>query len=309
MNTGALGPLVGEVELRHYPLWRRGKVRDVFDLGDKFLFIATDRISAFDIVLPDLIPDKGRLLTATSRFWFDHTQDICPNHVVAYDIDGLVLDDAEKELLEHRCMQVRKADRIDIECVVRSHLAGSGWREYRESGTLAGVELPKGLSAGDPLPVLQFTPATKNDDGHDENISTEELRSMLGSELTDQLEQTSMNLSRHAQQLASRAGFILADTKFEFGFVDGQLTLIDEVLTPDSSRYWNTAEVRPGTEPPGFDKQPIRDWLSSSGWDKEPPAPNLPADIIHLAHDRYAEVLDRLTTLDRRDAAVKGADH
>lgn len=284
----------GEITLRNYPLWRSGKVREIFDLGDRFLFVASDRVSAFDVILPDLISDKGRLLTSISRFWFDRTRHIAPNHVITFDLDGLELEPDERELLAGRSMVVRKAERIDIECVVRGRLAGSGWEEYRRDGTLAGQPLPSGLTAGDQLPELRFTPATKNDKGHDENISISALRSRIGDNLTELLATTSKALFLHAQRVAERAGFVLADTKFEFGFINGELTLIDEVLTPDSSRYWNLADLEPGDSPQGYDKQVIRDWLLSSGWDKEPPAPRLPQEIIDLARQRYAEVLRRL---------------
>lgn len=287
-------PTVGEMTLHNYPRWRSGKVRDVFDLGDRLLFVATDRISAFDVVLPNVIPDKGRLLTAISRYWFEQTEQVCPNHVVAYDIGNLDLQPDEPERLDGRSMQARKADRIDVECVVRGYLAGSGWEEYRQFGTLAGEPLPPGLNRGDELPEPRFTPATKNDDGHDENISIDELRNVAGAELAGSLERTSQALFSHAQSIARDAGFVLADTKFEFGFVDGQLTLIDEVLTPDSSRYWNIADLQTEAAPSGFDKQVIRDWLTTSGWNREPPAPELPADIVQLARERYADVLKRL---------------
>jgi phosphoribosylaminoimidazole-succinocarboxamide synthase len=285
---------VGEITLRNYPHWRSGKVREIFDLGDRFLFVASDRVSAFDVILPNLIPGKGRLLTQISRFWFEETQHIAPNHVVSFELDDLELDPSERAQLEGRSMVVRKADRIDIECVVRNRLAGSGFEEYRRHGTLAGEPLPAGLRAGDQLPELRFTPATKNDQGHDENISVDAMREMVGRNLTELLETTSKALFRHAQSVAEKAGFALADSKFEFGFIDANLTLIDEVLTPDSSRYWKLDELKPGTSPQGYDKQLIRDWLLSTGWDREPPAPELPSEIIDQARGRYAEVLERL---------------
>lgn len=285
---------VGEVILAHYPLWRKGKVRDVFDAGDRYLFVATDRVSAFDVVLPNLIPGKGRILTEISQFWFDSTQHLCPNHVIAFDTGQLELDSLEATALDGRTMQVRKAERIDVECVVRANLAGSGWMEYQESGTLAGEPLPQGLNLGDPLPDLRFTPATKNDSGHDINISRDELAVSVGRDLADRLESVAMAIFRHASDVANQAGFVLADSKFEFGYIDGQLSLIDEVLTPDSSRYWKSATLERGKAPPGFDKQVIRDWLTGTGWDKEPPAPALPDDIIQTAVTRYEAVRDRL---------------
>lgn len=285
---------VRDIELAQYPKWRSGKVREIFELGDALLFVATDRVSAFDVILPDAIPGKGVLLTQMSRFWGDQTRHIVPNHVVSFKLDGLRLEDEERERLEGRSMMVEKAERIGVECVVRARLAGSGWEEYHQHGTLAGEALPVGLHPGDRLPDLRFTPATKNDAGHDENISVDELRERVGRNLAELLEVTSKALFRHAEGIAARAGFAIADAKFEFGFIDGRLTLIDEVLTPDSSRYWDLNELEPGSAPQGFDKQVIRDWLLQSGWDREPPAPSLPAEIIETARSRYAEVLARL---------------
>lgn len=298
---------IGEISLRHYPLWRRGKVRDVFDAGDRFIFVATDRVSAFDVILPNLIPGKGRVLTDISRFWFAATGSICPNHVLAFDSEGLDLNDAEKSALDGRTMQVRKAERIDVECVVRARLAGSGWAEYQQTGTLAGEPLPDGLELGDALPELRFTPATKNDEGHDENISRTQLTSTFGCELGTQLERLSIRMFEHASGVARKAGFVLADSKFEFGVINGRVALIDEALTPDSSRYWDAASLVPGEAPPGFDKQVIRDWLMSTGWNKEPPAPALPNEIAHTAIERYEAVRDRLReTCDQ--GTTKGAD-
>lgn len=285
---------LADLTLESYRKVRSGKVREIFDLGEHLLFVATDRVSAFDVILPNLIPGKGRLLTEISRFWFEQTRSIVPNHLVTCSLDGLALSADERERLEGRSMVVRKAERIDVECVVRARLAGSGWAEYREHGTLAGEPLPTGLREGDTLPELRFTPATKNDAGHDENISIGELVSTVGEGRAAELEETSTALFAFAARLAGRAGFALADSKFEFGLIDGQLTLIDEALTPDSSRYWNIDDLRPGQPPQGFDKQVIRNWLLESGWDREPPAPELPEAIIDLARERYAEVLRRL---------------
>ncbi len=285
---------VGDIELAAYPKLRSGKVREIFDLGELLLFVATDRVSAFDVILPNLIPGKGRLLTEISRFWFEHTAELVPNHLVTCSLNGLDLSPEERELLAGRSMVVRKAERIDIECVVRARLAGSGWVEYREHGTLAGEPLPAGLREGDALPELRFTPATKNDAGHDENISTRELAETVGKGRARELEESSVALFAAASRLAERAGFVLADSKFEFGTIDGELRLIDEALTPDSSRYWNIADIAPGRPPQGYDKQVIRNWLLDSGWDREPPAPDLPDDIVALARERYAEVLRRL---------------
>jgi phosphoribosylaminoimidazole-succinocarboxamide synthase len=294
---------VGNISLAAYPKLRSGKVREIFDLDDRLLFVATDRVSAFDVILPNLIPGKGRLLTEISRFWFERTRRLVPNHLVTCSLDGLDLTRDEREQLEGRSMVIRRAERIDIECVVRARLAGSGWGEYREHGTLAGEPLPAGLREGDALPEVRFTPATKNDAGHDENISTGELASVAGEGRAKALEETSRIVFAFASRLAERAGFILADSKFEFGMIDGRLTLIDEALTPDSSRYWNIEDIEPGHPPQGYDKQVIRNWLLESGWDREPPAPELPDDIVSLARERYAEVLRRLHVAAGADTA------
>jgi phosphoribosylaminoimidazole-succinocarboxamide synthase len=284
--------------LTSLPLFRRGKVRDVYDLGDHLLLVASDRISAFDVVLPSVIPGKGVLLTAISNLWFDHTSDVVPNHRAAMDIEALNLPNDEARGLEGRATIARKAERVDIECVVRGSIAGSGWKEYSAAGTLAGEPLPAGLVRGSELPEPRFTPAAKNDIGHDENITRADLARRVGEDLATKLERTSLALFERGQELAFKAGFTLADTKFEFGFVDGKLTLIDEVLTPDSSRYWDNGTWIPGEEPPSFDKQPVRDWLEASGWNKEPPGPALPESVIAATHQRYAEVLRRLTSIE-----------
>ncbi len=288
-----------------FPVYRRGKVRDVFDLGDRLLLVATDRLSAFDVVLPTRIPGKGSLLTGISDFWFDRTGELMSNHRTGESVAGLNLAPDQVALLQGRSTIVRKAERIDIECVVRGHLAGSGWKEYQASGTLAGEALPAGLRRGDQLPELRFTPAVKHDDGHDQNISRQDLAGQVGRELADRLEDASVRLFTHARAIAREAGFVLADTKFEFGFIDDELTLIDEALTPDSSRYWDVTTWAPGTEPPSFDKQVVRDWLEESGWDKEEPGPELPPAIVGETRDRYAAVLKRLTAI-RSDKENEG---
>lgn len=300
-DAGDMAAPVTTIEGLPFPAYRRGKVRDVFDLDDRLLIVATDRLSAFDVVLPTAIPGKGVLLTAISDFWFDRTTHILPNHRTEDDLATLGLTRAQSTLLHGRATIVRKAERFDIECVVRGHLAGSGWKEYGALGTLAGEALPTGLRRGDPLPELRFTPAVKNDDGHDENISRRRLADLIGADLASRLELISLDLFAYAGQIAFSAGFVLADTKFEFGFIDGTLTLIDEALTPDSSRYWDQASWQPGAEPPSFDKQIVRDWLEGSGWDKEPPGPDLPATIVNATRDKYAEVLRRLTGIEPKE--------
>ena len=299
-NPSHLQEAVGDVTLSRYPLWRRGKVRDIFDADDRLIIVATDRVSAFDVVLPNLIPGKGRILTEISRFWFGETRHICRNHVIAFDVAALEVSEDEAKLLQGRVMQVHKADRIDIECVVRARLGGSGWDEYQKRGTLANEPVPAGLSKGDELPDLRFTPATKNDSGHDINISRRELASEIGTELADTLEQLSLDIFRHASDVARSAGFVLADSKFEFGFIDDEIAIIDEVLTPDSSRYWDARSLAPGASPPGYDKQVIRDWLLSTDWNREPPAPELPLEIIQTATQRYELVRERLTSVRSR---------
>jgi phosphoribosylaminoimidazole-succinocarboxamide synthase len=286
--------VVGKINLANYPLYWRGKVRDVFDLGSHLLLVASDRISAFDVVLPTLLPQKGVILTGISRFWFDKVAAVRPTQLTGIDLESLDLGPGELELLSGRSVVVKKADRIDIECVVRAFLAGSAWLEYQKQGTIAGYRLPEGMRRGDRLPDILFTPAIKNDLGHDENISIDQLHGIVGVDLANRLEQASREIFELGSKVAAGAGFVLADTKFEFGWIDGELAVIDEVLTPDSSRYWDTSQVAPGTEPPAYDKQPVRDWLESSGWNKEAPAPELPPNIVNQTLDRYRAVAQRL---------------
>jgi phosphoribosylaminoimidazole-succinocarboxamide synthase len=275
-------------------LFNRGKVRDTFDVGDHLLMIATDRMSAFDVILPNGIPDKGTLLTQMSRFWFEQTKDVVPNHL---DGSGKWPGDlAEKQAeWEPRSMLVRKARRVDIECIVRGYLAGSGWKEYQKAGTLAGLALPEGLRESERLPEPRFTPSTKNDEGHDENISIEEMARMVGPELTAELERLSLSLYNTAAGIALDKGVILADTKLEFGFINDRLHLIDECFTPDSSRYWDAETYRPGEPQPSMDKQYLRDWLEAQDWDKTPPGPELPPEVILGVRERYVEAYRRIT--------------
>ncbi len=275
-------------------VFRRGKVRDTFDLGDgTLLMVATDRISAFDVVLPTPIPDKGAILTQMSRWWFDRTAQIVPNHLRPDDVDTLPADVPWEEW-KLRSMRVARGERIDIECVVRGYLAGSGWKEYRKEGTLAGEPLPAGLQNSSKLPELRFTPAAKNDDGHDENISRATLADVVGTELAQRLEDVSLRLFEHATEECAKAGLILCDTKFEFGWVDGELTLIDEVFTPDSSRFWEASSYREGVDQPSFDKQFVRDYLETLDWDKTPPGPELPDEVVQRTREKYLEAARRL---------------
>ena len=276
-------------------LWRRGKVRDMYDLGDSLLMAATDRVSAYDVVMPNPVPRKGQTLTAISLFWFEHTRGIVPNHLLSADIGAMPSAvQAYSDQLEGRVMRVQKAERIDIECVVRGYISGSAWREYRQSGTVCGEPMPKGLLESQRLETPIFTPATKEDEGHDINISKAEMAKRTGQELADRLEQISVQLYESAAEYASKRGIIIADTKFEFGTVDGEIILIDEVLTPDSSRFWPQDEFEPGRTQRSFDKQFLRDYLDTLDWDKTPPAPELPARVIDGTSQRYQEAYERL---------------
>lgn len=286
---------IGEIVLEGLPLFRRGKVRDTYDLGDSLLMVATDRVSAFDVVLPQPVPEKGRILTRMSSFWFDLTRDMTPNHVLSTDVNDLpAAATPYRDELAGRFMIVRKAHRIDIECVVRGYLAGSAWTEYREHGTVCGDPLPRGLVESSRLDKPIFTPAAKADSGHDENISIDQMKATIGVNLTDQLANTSLALYGFAERYARERGIIVADTKFEFGFVDDELTVIDEMFTPDSSRFWDVDRYEPGRSQDSFDKQPLRDWLTEIGWDLNPPAPSLPPEIVRATADRYQTAYDRL---------------
>ena len=277
-------------------LFRRGKVRDVYEAGgDRLVIVASDRLSAFDVVLPTPIPDKGRVLTEISSFWFDRTERVVPNHLVSTNIDEFPAVFREVEELEGRAVLVKRCERIDVECVARGYISGSGWAEYKALGTVASEALPKGLQESQRLDEPIFTPATKAESGHDVNISRAQLSSMVGSELAKQLEATTLELYEKAHAYALGRGLILADTKFEFGFYDGKLTLIDEALTPDSSRYWDAATYKPGSSPPSYDKQYVRDFLVSTGWNKEPPGPALPPDVVKGTSERYRDCYAKLT--------------
>ncbi len=275
----------------------QGKVRDIFDLGDRLLLVATDRISAFDVVLPDPIPYKGEVLTKISLFWFDVLKDIVPNHLISADEADLPAElSANADALRGRFMLAKKAEVFPVECIVRGYLAGSGWKEYRETGAVCGQVLPEGLVESSQLPEPIFTPSTKAETGaHDENISFERMCEIVGTDVAERLREFSVALYSAARDFASMRGIIIADTKFEFGLVDGEITLIDEVLTPDSSRFWPADEYCPGQSQPSFDKQFVRDWLEASGWDKKPPAPPLPEDVIMMTAEKYIEAYELLT--------------
>jgi phosphoribosylaminoimidazole-succinocarboxamide synthase len=282
-------------EIEGLPLLRRGKVRETYAVGGgRLLLVATDRLSAFDVVFDQPIPDKGRLLTQLSAYWFGLLGGLGPTHFLSVDPGDLPPVARAPELVG-RSMLARRAERIDAECVVRGYLAGSGWAEYRRSGTVVGHQLPAGLREADRLPEPIFTPSTKAEVGHDENISRAQLAAMIGADLARELEERSLALYRAGAARAAEVGLILADTKFEFGFIDGQVALIDEVLTPDSSRFWDASVYEPGQSPPSFDKQYVRDCVAGSGWNKEPPAPRLPDEVISGTRARYTRAYELLT--------------
>jgi len=284
-----------ETHLTGLPLLSRGKVRDIYDLGDCLLFVATDRISAFDVVLPTGIPQKGRVLTQLSAFWFTRTRQLVPNHLITADFAQFPPELRRFSELEGRAMLVRKAQRIDVECVVRGYLAGSGWKEYQQSQSVCGIKLPSGLKQASPLPEPIFTPATKAQTGHDENIDMKRCAEILGPELAERVKTLSLEIYSRGRDYAERCGIIVADTKFEFGMIDGELLLIDECLTPDSSRFWPSDQYAAGQSPPSFDKQFVRDYLETLDWDKTPPAPRLPREIIEKTSAKYLEAFRRLT--------------
>lgn len=275
-----------------------GKVRDIYRIDDQhLLFVASDRLSAFDVVMPNPVPDKGRILTEVSRFWFENTTHIIANHYRGSDISDLDLTPEERQWLEGRSMIVRESRVLPVEAIVRGYLAGSGWKEYQAGSSICGIRLPTGLQLADKLPEALFTPSTKADLGkHDENISYEDMVGIIGEHHATQLRDASLALYNFAADFALERGIIIADTKFEFGLDEsGQLVLIDEALTPDSSRFWPQDSYQPGSSPMSFDKQFVRDWLENSGWDKQPPAPRIPDDIVRQTQDKYAEALERLT--------------
>lgn len=303
-NSGDVGNLAnsGDAGATELQFLRRGKARDIYEAGDDcLLIVATDRISAFDCVLPNAIPHKGRALTQLSRFWFERFSTLVPNHMIASDLTGFPVEilnslSAEsKQNLDGRSMLVRRAEVIPFECVVRGYLAGSGWKDYVQSGKVCGHSLPKGLLESDQLPQPIFTPATKAEEGHDINITIDEMSRTLGESLSRRLEEISLRIYAEAQRYAETRGLIICDTKFEFGLINGQLTLVDEALTPDSSRFWPRDAYKPGRPQPSFDKQFVRDYLETLDWDKRPPAPELPAEIIRITSEKYLEAYRLLT--------------
>ena len=288
---------VHTTSLSGYPLFRRGKVRDVYDLGDRLLMVASDRISAFDVVMAEPIPEKGALLTQIAAYWFEQLAHIVPNHVISMDVDTLDNCTAdEKQMLHGRSMIVRKTSPLPVECVVRGYLSGSGWKEYQASHTVCGISLPAGYVESSKLAEPIFTPATKAEEGHDENISFDVAARILGDDVANAVRDYSIALYNAASELVASKGLILADTQFEFGIDDsGEIILIDEALTPDSSRYWLTESYAPGTAQMNFDKQMLRDWLETTSWDKTPPPPTLPEDVIQGTRAKYIEAYERIT--------------
>lgn len=286
------------------PLFRRGKVRDVYDLGDKLLIVSTDRISAFDVILPCGIPDKGKVLNQLSAFWFEKTAHILPNHLIKVIDSNVILSEVKNfssqpeeipDSLIGCSMLVAKAERIPVECVVRGYLSGSAWAEYKETERVGDISLPRGLKESQELPQPIFTPTTKSDTEHDRPLTNQDIEDLGVKDIFEDLEQKSLLIYGYARDYARTKGIIIADTKFEFGFIDGKLSLIDELLTPDSSRFWDADQHEIGRSQPSFDKQVVRDWLSASGWDRTPPAPILPAEVIERTSKRYREVYKRLT--------------
>jgi phosphoribosylaminoimidazole-succinocarboxamide synthase len=281
------------------PYVHSGKVRDIYAVGDdRLLMVASDRISAFDVIMAEPIPDKGRVLTAMSAFWFEQLGDIVPGHLLSTDVADLPESTqklAAEADLAGRIMLTRRADMLPVECIVRGYITGSAWKEYRQAGTMHGTRLPEGLLESSRLPEPVFTPSTKADEGHDENISFDQAAALVGADLAGRVRDVSLEVYRRGAAWALDRGIIIADTKFELGLVDGELVLCDEVLTPDSSRFWPVDGYRPGSTPPSFDKQPVRDYLDGLDWDKKPPPPPLPAEVVAATSRRYVEAYERIT--------------
>lgn len=288
--------LLIKTDFKDLTLFKRGKVRDIYDLDFALLIVATDRISAFDVVLPNAIPNKGRILTQISSYWFKATEDIILNHLISTQVkDYPEICHQYKEILDSRSMLVKKAEPLPVECVVRGYLSGSGFREYQDKGSVCGAKLAPGLVERSMLEEPIFTPATKAEEGHDENITLEMMEDIIGSGLTEKLREISLKLYKRARDMAEKRGIIIADTKFEFGLLEGELLLIDELLTPDSSRFWPKEDYEPGRSQKSFDKQFVRDYLLSLDWNKRPPAPELPVDVIKKTSEKYQEAVERFT--------------
>jgi phosphoribosylaminoimidazole-succinocarboxamide synthase len=287
-------------DLEGVKLFKKGKVRDVYELDNDLLIVASDRISAFDVIMPNGIPDKGKILTSLSRFWFDFTKDIFPNHIISTDFNSIAARKKElqpyKSQLEGRLMHVKKTEALSIECVVRGYLAGSGWKEYKKTESVCGIKLKSGLVESDKLESQIFTPATKADSGHDENIDEQKAKAIVGEEVFNLVKDASIRIYNKCADYALSKGIIIADTKFEFGKLGNEIILIDEILTPDSSRFWPKDQYLPGKSQPSFDKQFVRDYLETLDWDKTPPGPVLPEDIIKKTQEKYYQALNMITT-------------
>jgi phosphoribosylaminoimidazole-succinocarboxamide synthase len=287
---------IGDIELAGVPLFKKGKVRNVYEIDDKLLIVATDRISAFDWVLPSLIPCKGKVLTQLSKFWFDFVALACPNHLMATEMSEFpAVLRPFKDILEKRSMLVRKTRVVPVECVVRGYLSGSGWKEYKAAGKICGIKIPKGLRESDRLEEPIFTPSTKAEQGHDENISFKEVQKILGAGLAGRIRKVSLELYQKASLFALSKGIIIADTKFEFGLAGDDLVLVDEIFTPDSSRFWPKETYEPGQSQPSLDKQFVRDYLETTGWDKNSPPPVIPDEIVARTSEKYLEIYRLLT--------------
>lgn len=285
-----------QTEIKGISAPKRGKVRDIYDFDDKLLIVATDRISAFDVVMPNGIPDKGKVLTKISEFWFDKTAGIIENHLITTDITEFPdICQSYKDELEGRSMLVKKSKPLPVECIVRGYLVGSGWKDYQKTGSVCGIGLPQGLQLASRLDEPIFTPSTKAETGHDENISVVQMENLIGRELTQKVVEASLKIYNFGRSYAEEKGIIIADTKFEFGTDGDKIILIDEVLTPDSSRFWPADTYRTGVSPFSYDKQFVRDYLSSLNWDKTPPAPELPPDVVQKTSEKYIEAYERLT--------------
>lgn len=291
--------LVTQTNFENIPLMRRGKVRDVYDLDNYLLIVVTDRISAFDVIMPNAIPRKGEVLNQISAFWFGQTDSIIRNHFVSTDVKTFPdICKPYDSALEKRSMLVHKSKALPIECIVRGYVSGSGWKEYLKTGSICGIKLPSGLKESDKLPEPIFTPSTKAEEGHDQNISFEKVKNIIGTGVAHKIKETCIQVYSHAQKLASEKGIIIADTKMEFGLIDDELILIDELLTPDSSRFWPADNYKPGGSQPSYDKQFLRDYLISIKWDNNTPAPMLPQDIIMKTSEKYLEALRLFTRLE-----------
>lgn len=292
-----MSEIILKTEMDDIPFLKRGKVRDIYDLGKHLLIIATDRISAFDVVLPNGIPDKGKVLTQISIFWFNQMKDLIPNHIVAVDVKEYPkILHKYNDMLEGRSMLVKKAKPIAVECVVRGYLSGSGWKSYQKDRTVCGIKLPDGLTESSKLKYPIFTPSTKEEQGHDINITFEQTENIVGKELAEKLRDISLSIYNKARDVAEKKGIIIADTKFEYGLFNGELILIDELLTPDSSRFWSVKDYAPGKSQDSYDKQIVRDYLLTLNWDKTYPGPVLPDEIVNKAAQRYKEILQIITS-------------